>query len=62
MAEIKDVGSAANFVANQGIGRFGIIGSAIAHLLIAGYQQPSLELVACIVGKHGFPSEFLRFA
>jgi hypothetical protein len=25
MAEIKDVDSAANFVANQGIGRFGII-------------------------------------
>jgi hypothetical protein len=37
MTKIKNADSAANPLARQVIGRFNIIGSASAHLLVAGY-------------------------
>lgn len=45
MVEIKDADSSTNFLANQGISRFGIVGLASSHLLIAGYWELNLELV-----------------
>ncbi len=62
MTEITVADSAANFLARQGIGRFSICSPGSAHRLIAGDWYTILTRFACIVVKHVFPSEFLRFA